>query len=138
MGDAKYAHWFDGDGAFGRGREETTTFVRGRERRNDDVAPVTVRAGIKFVRTSRFAAQEAPASIKASRFAARGRKPTRRNFPFANLFRFPTNPSNTAPLVHAGELFALCEGGAPVRDRQTHAGHAGRPVSGFRGNKKRL
>ena len=83
-------------------------------------APVTVRAGIKFVRTSRFAAQERAGVDKGVAVRGAWTQADERNFPFANLFRFPTNPSNTAPLVHAGELLALCEGGAPVRvDKRT-------------------
>ena len=112
MGDAKYAHWFDGDGA---------AFACSFEDASDETnAPVTVRAGIKFVRTSRFAAQERAGVDKGVAVRGAWTQADERNFPFANLFRFPTNPSNTAPLVHAGELLALCEGGAPVRvDKRT-------------------
>ena len=112
VGDAKYAHWFDGDGA---------AFACSFEDASDETnAPVTVRAGIKFVRTSRFAAQERAGVDKGVAVRGAWTQADERNFPFANLFRFPTNPSNTAPLVHAGELLALCEGGAPVRvDKRT-------------------
>jgi carotenoid cleavage dioxygenase-like enzyme len=112
VGDAKYAHWFDGDGA---------AFACSFEDASDEAnAPVTVRAGIKFLRTSRFAAQERAGVDKGVAVRGAWTQADERNFPFANLFRFPTNPSNTAPLVHAGELLALCEGGAPVRvDKRT-------------------
>ena len=104
--------WFDGDGA---------AFACSFEDASDETnAPVTVRAGIKFVRTSRFAAQERAGVDKGVAVRGAWTQADERNFPFANLFRFPTNPSNTAPLVHAGELLALCEGGAPVRvDKRT-------------------
>lgn len=111
VGDAKYAHWFDGDGA---------TFACSFEGDEDNKKGVTVRAGIKFVRTSRFAAQERAGVDKGVAVRGAWTQAETGNFPFANLFRFPTNPSNTAPLVHAGELLALCEGGAPVRiDKRT-------------------
>ena len=31
-----------------------------------------------------------------------------------NLGKFPTNPSNTSMLQHAGKLLVLCEGGSPM------------------------
>ena len=121
VGGAKYAHWFDGDGAtFACSFEdEAASGLETKTATETAViasqSAVTVRAGIKFVRTARFAAQERAGVARG--IAARGAwtQADEAHFPFANLGRFPTNPSNTAPLVFGGELFALCEGGAPVR-----------------------
>jgi carotenoid cleavage dioxygenase-like enzyme len=117
VGDAKYAHWFDGDGAV-----FACSFESDKNKNNTKEKGVTIRAGIKFVRTSRFTAQERFGVDKGVAVRGAWTQADERNFPFANLFRFPTNPSNTAPLVHSGELLALCEGGAPVRiDKRTLA-----------------
>ena len=142
VGGAKYAHWFDGDGAVfacsfedgdASGREETTTETTttrasgdksDKSDRDDDdddgnqtrpCSPVTVRAGIKFVRTPRFAEQERAGVNRGVAVRGAWTQANEAHFPFAKLGRFPSNPSNTAPLVHDGQLFALCEGGAPVR-----------------------
>lgn len=119
VGDAKYKHWFDGDGAV-----FACSFESDKNKNNtkEKEKGVTIRAGIKFVRTSRFTAQERFGVDKGVAVRGAWTQADERNFPFANLFRFPTNPSNTAPLVHSGELLALCEGGAPVRiDKRTLA-----------------
>jgi len=103
VGSTKYAHWFDGDGAVFKCAFD---------------ADGVVRAGVKLVRTQRLQAQEKAERNRGGRdvgIAVRGAwTQASDGFPFANLGRFPTNPSNTAPLFFENKLFALCEGGAPV------------------------
>ena len=102
VGATRYAHWFDGDG-------QIFAFAFGDDGR--------VSAGAKMVRTDRFVAQEG--SGAPDRIAVRGAW-TQASSPLQNLGRFPTNPGNTAPMAHAGKLFALCEGGGPIEiDRET-------------------
>ena len=102
VGATRYAHWFDGDG-------QIFAFAFGDDGR--------VSAGAKMVRTDRFVTQEG--SGAPDRIAVRGAW-TQASSPLQNLGRFPTNPGNTAPMAHAGKLFALCEGGGPIEiDRET-------------------
>ena len=103
VGSTKYKHWFDGDGAVFK-----VQF-------NEDG---TVDAGTKFVRTKRLETQELAERQQNNQdvgIAVRGAwTQASADFPLANFGKFPTNPSNTSPMFHAGKLMALCEGGAPV------------------------
>ena len=104
VGSTKYAHWFDGDGA---------VFKCGFN------ADGSVDAGFRMVRTARLETQERAEREKNSKdtgIAVRGAwtQVNQETFPFANFGKFPTNPSNTAPMFFDGKLLALCEGGAPV------------------------
>jgi carotenoid cleavage dioxygenase-like enzyme len=63
----------------------------------------------RLVETPRAVAQRR-AGLESG-FAARGAW-TQAASVWRNLFAVPTNPANTAPLVWAGKLLALCEGGA--------------------------
>ena len=95
LGEHRYGHWFDGDG-------QLTALRLG-----DDGC----RCATRLLRTSRVAAQEAAGD--SAGFAVRGAW-TQAHGWWRNLLHVPTNPSNTAPLVWAGKLLALCEGGPPL------------------------
>lgn len=96
VGENRYGHWFDGDG------QVTAVEFDGPSNR----AFVTSR----FVRTERFLAQE---EFGVDGFATRGAWTQASGGLFSNLFRIPTNPSNTSVLVHQDRVLALCEGGLP-------------------------
>lgn len=114
IGDTRFGHWFDGDGY--------VTLVS-----FDGNGKATFCA--KYVRTKRFQAQEQlmskmhtseketpPLAFSGAWTAAK------RGHWYENIFRIPTNPSNTATmwLSSSGEndatprLYCLCEGGHPV------------------------
>ena len=91
VGNSAYGHWFDGDGYI------TAVAFRGR------TAQVSFRG--KYVRTDRFRAQEAAGGDNEP-FACRGAWTQRGNLgsPWSwidNIFRIPTNPSNTNLLYFA-------------------------------------
>ena len=106
LGSTKYAHWFDGDGYVAKVElcaETNTATCAGR-----------------YVETSRWLAQResdggngADDAVGRSGVAVRGAW-TQASGLFKNLGKFPTNPSNTSVMVHAGKVLALCEGGVPV------------------------
>ena len=107
LGATKYAHWFDGDG-----------YVTAIEM---DADANTARCAGKYVETARWTKQRArdggdgtnDDAVGSSGVAVRGAW-TQASGMMANLGRFPTNPSNTSIIVHAGKVLACCEGGAPV------------------------
>lgn len=96
VGDKRYGHWFDGDG-------QVTSF-------QVDGSKGTVVVTSTVVRTPRVLAQEA-AGPKAG-FAMRSAWTQAASW-HNNLFKTPSNPSNTSVLVWGGKLYALCEGGDP-------------------------
>jgi all-trans-8'-apo-beta-carotenal 15,15'-oxygenase len=97
VGKDRYGHWFDSDGVM-----FAIEF---------DSATNSASAGARTVRTDRVVKQEAAGEENG--IAVRGAW-TQAKSMFANLFQFPTNPGNTAPIFHAGKLLALCEGGSPI------------------------
>lgn len=107
LGSTKYAHWFDGDG-----------YVSAIEL---DAGDNSVRCSGRYVETARWRRQRDADggdggnddTVGSSGVAMRGAW-TQASSMMANLGRFPTNPSNTSIIAHAGEVLACCEGGAPV------------------------
>ena len=103
LGANKYAHWFDGDG-----------YVTAIEL---DPEANAARCSGRYVETARWLAQRASdggdgangASVGTSGIAVRGAW-TQASGALKNLGRFPTNPSNTSIIEHAGKLLACCEG----------------------------
>jgi len=101
IGSAKYAHWFDGDGQVTR-----VTL---------DGASQSVNVATKMVRTKRVEQQEAaPAEEATNSIVPRGAWTQSSRGMRENLFKIPTNPSNTSGVFWAGKLLALCEGGFPM------------------------
>lgn len=102
VGEARYAHWFDGDGLVSRLELDGSRVAR---------------SSARYVRTPRFLAQEAAGGEAAGRMAARGAWTLRGDGGMLdNAMRLPTNPANTnvQPLPPEGRLHALCEGGTPI------------------------
>lgn len=123
LGANKYAHWFDGDG-----------YVTAIELDPEENA---ARCSGRYVETARWLAQRASdggdgandASVGTSGIAVRGAW-TQASGALRNLGRFPTNPSNTSIIEHAGKLLACCEGGAPVELDPTTLATRGEVVFG--------
>jgi carotenoid cleavage dioxygenase-like enzyme len=106
IGETQYGHWFDGDGYI-----TVLTFENGK---------ATFRG--RYVQTERFKAQEA--------LMAKHQSETDKDAPplafsgawtrngkghwYENIFRIPTNPSNTATMWLGTRLYSLCEGGHPI------------------------
>ncbi|CEL93893.1 unnamed protein product [Vitrella brassicaformis CCMP3155] len=97
VGNTFYGHWFDGDG-----------FIAALSLTGDGRAFFQS----KYIRTKRYLAQE---KIGASKLAMRGAWTNKPGGVFGNMFRIPTNPSNTAVLYYDNKLLALCEGGVPYQ-----------------------
>jgi len=101
VGETLYGHWFDGDG-----QTTAVSFANGR-----------CTLATRLVETPRVIVQRKRGD--SSGLAVRGAW-TQASSWASNLFSLPSNPANTSPLVWAGKLLALCEGGAPVEiDRAT-------------------
>lgn len=107
LGRNKYAHWFDGDGY--------VTAIEMRPGEN------TARCAGRYVETDRWRRQRESdggdgandETVGRSGIAIRGAW-TQATYAMSNLGKFPTNPSNTSVMSHAGEVLACCEGGAPM------------------------
>lgn len=85
-------HIFDGDGML-----SMFTFDAG-----------TLRYRNRYVRTNHYRAE-----LDGRGFVPRGFGTQRPGGVLANLLRLPSNMANTSVVLHAGELFALWEGGKP-------------------------
>lgn len=94
IGDAKYGHWFDGDGmlcAF--------TFNEGK-----------VHFRNRYVRTPKYIKE-----TEAQRVVFRGFGTQIPGGLRKNLFKMPANPANTNTIFHGNHLLALNEGGKPFK-----------------------
>jgi len=100
LGGMRYGHWFDGDG-----------FIAALSLTGDGRAFFQS----KYIRTKRYLAQEKIGGGSAGRLAVRAAWTNRPGGILGNIFRLPTNPSNTAVLYYDDKLLALCEGGLPFQ-----------------------
>ncbi|CAK9087903.1 unnamed protein product [Durusdinium trenchii] len=106
VGCSEYLHWFDGDGFV------FALSIDGTKRKAAFAS--------RFVRTSRFLAQEEPSALARAKeglgmASACPWTPAANGDFFSNVFRIPTNPANTSVLWWGDRLLALCEGGLPYR-----------------------
>lgn len=92
IGDAKYGHWFDGDGMLCK----------------FSFSDKGVHFQNRYVRTPKYVEETAEQAVKFRGFGTQIPGGLSKNF-----LKMPANPANTNTIWHGGHLLALNEGGKP-------------------------